>query len=90
MHTYTHTYTHREEQSQTENEKRRRETVEMRSEKNEHMRVTIAQDNERLLHMLKEAEDARTTIEQVFFCSFCGCAFVWFDIVVVEMCVYAL
>jgi hypothetical protein len=58
----------RDEQSQTENEKRRREAIEMRSEKNEHMRVTIAQDNERLLHMLKEAEDARTTIEQVPHC----------------------
>ena len=56
---------HREEQSQTENEKRRREAIEMRGEKNEHMRVTIAQDNDRLLHMLKEAEEARTTIEQV-------------------------
>jgi len=42
----------------------RREAVEMRTDKAEQSRSTISQDNDRLLHMLKEAEDARSTIEQ--------------------------
>jgi hypothetical protein len=36
----------------------------MRTDKAEQSRSTISQDNDRLLHMLKEAEDARSTIEQ--------------------------
>ena len=36
----------------------------MRTDKAEQGRSTISQDNDRLLHMLKEAEDARSTIEQ--------------------------
>jgi len=54
----------REEQGATDAEKRRREAIEMRTDKAEHQRSTISQDNDRLLHMLKEAEDARATIEQ--------------------------
>eukprot|EP00285_Hemiselmis_virescens_P012972 CAMPEP_0173406500 /NCGR_PEP_ID=MMETSP1356-20130122/64739_1 /TAXON_ID=77927 ORGANISM="Hemiselmis virescens, Strain PCC157" /NCGR_SAMPLE_ID=MMETSP1356 /ASSEMBLY_ACC=CAM_ASM_000847 /LENGTH=817 /DNA_ID=CAMNT_0014367507 /DNA_START=58 /DNA_END=2511 /DNA_ORIENTATION=- len=54
----------REEQGATDAEKRRREAIEMRTDKSEHQRSTISQDNDRLLHMLKEAEDARATIEQ--------------------------
>lgn len=36
----------------------------MRTDRAEQGRSTISQDNDRLLHMLKEAEDARSTIEQ--------------------------